>query len=250
MMNCVIVDDEPLARERFRHQLEKIADDITIVAEADSGAKALPLIYDLQPDVVFLDIQMPGMSGFEVIDLLEKPRPHIIFVTAYDEFALRAFEAHALDYLTKPVRLERLQQSIERLRDVQGFTQEQQKKIDVLRQSRKLQPLARLTVHAGQRLKVVPLHDIARLEADEKLVFAHIPEGKFWTDFTLDELEERLQPTQFIRIHRSHIVNIDVIREIIPWFSGSYCVKLADGTQLPIARRRTQVVREAIGQKR
>lgn len=245
-MRCIIVDDEPLARERFRTLLRRSGREIEILAEAESGTKAIPLMYELRPDVVFLDIQMPGLSGFEVIDLLPTPRPLVVFITAYDEYALRAFEAHALDYLTKPVRLERLEKTLDY---VSGLAQRQKsdEHIDNLRLERSSVPLARLTVHVGQRLRVVQLDEIRRIEAEDKLVYVHISDGRFRTDFTLDELEQRLGIKEFIRIHRSHLVRIAAVRELIPWFSGTYCLKLDDGTQLPVARRRTAVVKNLFG---
>lgn len=244
MIRCLLVDDEPLARERFRNLLHKSSTTIEILAEAESGAKAIPLIYEHKPDVVFLDIQMPGLSGFEVVDLLAHPRPHIIFVTAFDEYALKAFEVHALDYLTKPVRLERLERTLKHLCNIQTRNSEA---LDALRHERKHIPLSRLTVHIGQRLRVVNLQEIRRIEADNKIVYVDLEDGRFRTDFTLDELEKRLDSTQFLRIHRSHLVRIGAVRELIPWFSGTYCVKLDNGTQLPVARRRLAEIKALFG---
>ncbi len=246
MIRCILVDDEPLARERFRSLLGKTDCDVEIVGEAESGTKAIPMIYDVKPDVVFLDIQMPGLSGFEVVDLLAKPRPHIVFVTAYDEYALKAFEVHALDYLTKPVRLERLDRALHHLSQIH-IVQQATTNLDALRKERDHLPLSRLTVHVGQRLRVVNLPEIRRIEAENKLVFVYLPDGRYRTDFTLDELEERLHREQFLRIHRSHLVRIEAVKEIIPWFSGTYCLKLDDGTQLPVARRRANDVKSLFG---
>lgn len=246
MLRCLIVDDEQLARERFRALLAKAEADIDIVGEAESGQKAIPLIYEQKPDVVFLDIQMPGLTGFEVLDLLSEPRPHIIFVTAYDEYALRAFEVHALDYLTKPVRLERLARSLDYLADMH-VRKNQSEKLESLRQERVTEPLSRLTVHIGQRLRVVGLNEILRIEAEDKLVYVFLADGKFRTDFTLDELEARLSPKEFVRVHRSHLVRIEAVKELIPWFNGTYCIRLEDGAQLPVARRRSAIVKNLFG---
>lgn len=251
-VRCLLVDDEPLARHRFRSLLEKSAaafeEDIAfdIVGEAESGTQAIPLIYTLKPDVLFLDIQMPGLNGFDILDFLVEPRPHIVFITAYDEYALRAFEVHALDYLTKPVRAERLEKTLQRLCSVQ-HTSTQSDAINALRTERDSLPLTRLTVHSGNSLRVVSLAEIRRIEAEDKQVQVFLADGCFRTDFTLDVLETRLDKQQFLRVHRSHLVRIDAVREIIPWFSGSYCLKLDDGTQLPVARRRVSQVKALFG---
>lgn len=248
-MRCLIVDDEPLARERLRALLRDVDDDrIEILGEAESGQKAIPMMYELKPDVVFLDIQMPGLSGFEVVDLLAPPRPHIVFVTAYDEYALKAFEVHALDYLTKPVRLDRLERTIRRLGEIHS-AQHNDTAVEALRTARTHAPLTRLTLHDGNRLRVVNLHEIDRMESEGKIVHVFAQGSQFRTDFTLDELDSRLDSKQFVRIHRSHIVRIEAIRELIPWFSGTYCVKLAGGTQLPVARRRASSIKALLGKE-
>ncbi len=244
-MRCLLVDDEPLARERFRSLLDEADADIEIVAEAGGGKDAVSLIHEHEPDVVFLDVQMPVLDGFDVVDLLPEARPHVVFVTAYDEYAIQAFEVHALDYLTKPVRLDRLNKTLRRVRDAMGG--EDDSRLDDLRDSRRDQVLERLTVHVGRRLRVVPLDEVRWIEADEGLVFAHTPDGRYRTDFTLDELEDRLPPDRFVRTHRSTIVNLDVVHELVPWSSGTYRLRLTDGTKLSVARRRVDDVKEALG---
>lgn len=249
-LRCIIVDDEPLARQRFRNLLTKVVaeginHEISIVGEAENGSQSIPLIYSEKPDIVFLDIQMPGLNGFEVVDLLAEPRPHIVFVTAYDEYALKAFEVHALDYLTKPVSTERLYKTLLRISRISDGTSSSG--IDSLKKERSSTLLQRITVHTGNSLKVVVLDEIKRIEAENKSVYVYLANEKYSTEFTLDTLELRLDPKQFIRIHRSHIVRIDAIKELIPWFSGTYCVRLNDGTQLPVARRRVSEVKSLFG---
>ncbi len=244
-MRCILVDDEPLARERLRALLHEADADVEVAGEAGDGKDAVPLIHETRPDVVFLDVQMPVLDGFDVVDLLAAPRPHIVFVTAYDEYALRAFDVHALDYLTKPVRLERLNETLRRVQAALG-TEAAAARLDALRKERQDRPLRRLTVHVGRKLRVLDLDAIRYVEADDKLVFAHLDDAKYRTDFTLDELEQRLD-ARFIRPHRSHIVNLDAVHELIPWTSGTYRLRLKDGTELPVARRRAQAVKEALG---
>lgn len=250
-IRCILVDDEPLALQRFRMLLQKstaASDDFTveIVGEADSGAKAVPLIYAEKPDVVFLDVQMPGLSGFDVVELLGGNRPRVVFVTAYDEFALKAFEVHALDYLTKPVRIERLEKTLLRLA-AEPERPAESNALDAIGKERRAAPLTRIAVHAGEALRIVATEEIHRIEAQDKTVLVYSQNGAYHTDFTLDALELRLPTDEFIRIHRSHIVRLGAIREIIPWFSGSYCLKLHDGTQLPVARRRVADVKSLFG---
>lgn len=252
-LKAILVDDEQIARQRFASLIAEFnasttEQSIEIIGEAASGTEAIPMIYSLKPDVVFLDIQMPGLNGFEILDLLTFERPHIVFVTAYDEFALKAFEVHAIDYLTKPVRIERLTKTINRLFDTNA-TKQQTESIQTLSKERETQQLARLTVHDGDKLKVVKLDEIKRIEAEDKEVYIYLSTGRFTSDFTLDSLESRLNPEQFMRVHRSHIVSIDAVKELIPWFSGTYCLKLDDGTQLPVARRRVKDIKALFGRK-
>ena len=265
MMRCVLVDDEAPARERLRDLLSQATLEVEVVGEAGSGKEAVPLIHETRPNVVFLDVQMPVIDGFEVVELLAPPRPHIVFVTAYDEHALRAFEVHALDYLTKPVRLERLNRALAHLAQLGAPAD-----LSALGRLRAAERLQRLTVHVGGRLHVIPVGSVRYFEAEEKAVFVHLKEGKlfrgrpsgdrsttfalvedsrtkFRTDFGLDELESRLDPEQFLRIHRSYLVNTALVRELVPWFSGTYQVKLDDGTQLPVARRRAGDVKQFLG---
>ncbi|MDX2129889.1 MAG: response regulator [Chloroherpetonaceae bacterium] len=242
MLRCLIVDDEHLARERFISLLKKTDFEIQVVAEAKNGSEAIELIAAHSPDLIFLDIQMPGMSGFDVLDLLPKPLPMVIFVTAFDEFAIKAFEIHAIDYLTKPVRLERLIDSLNHVFE-KIASKENPIQLEQLKKSRENSPLSRLSVSVGTKLKVIHLAEVIRIEAEDKLVYVYLKEGKFRTDFTLDELELRLQSSDFLRVHRSHIVQINSVSELIPWFNGNMMLKLSDGSQIPIARRRTAFVK-------
>ncbi|WP_158705129.1 LytR/AlgR family response regulator transcription factor [Salinibacter altiplanensis] len=253
-MRCLLVDDEPLARERLRSLLEEADADTDIVAEAGGGKDAVSLIHEHDPDVVFLDVQMPVLGGFDVVDLLpdRDQRPRIVFITAYDEYALDAFEVHALDYVTKPVRLSRLSKTLARVQealeeqDNEKGDAEEQGKLDELRDARRDETLKRLTVHVGQRLRVVPLDEVRWIEADEGFVFAHTEEGRYRTDFTLGELEERLPEGDFARTHRSSIVNLEAAYELVPEPAGTAVLRLRDGTEVKVARRRTDDLKAAL----
>jgi two-component system LytT family response regulator len=249
-MRCLLVDDEPLARERLRDLLSEADADVDVVAEAEGGKEAVSLIHDREPDVVFLDVQMPVLDGFDVVDLLpssKSDRPHIVFVTAYDEYALQAFEVHALDYVTKPVRLDRLNKTVGRVQDaLAGNSAESQNNLDGFRDSRQDQDLKRLTVHVGRRLRVVPLHEVRWIEADDGFVFAHTEDGRYRTDFALKELEDRLPSDRFVRTHRSVIVNLEEAYEFVPEPAGTATLRLQDGTEVNVARRRADDVEAAL----
>ena len=259
-LRCLVVDDEPLARERLALLLAE-AGGVEVVGEAADGRAALEQIAALTPDVVFLDIEMPGLGGFDVVDLLDPAdRPAVVFVTAFDAYAVRAFDVHAVDYLTKPVRAARLRQALDRLREASA------REAAVARLGTLVDepttptasgsddaPLDRLTLSVGRRLVVVPAREVARVEAEDKVTVAHpFPgaglAGKPGTvDFTLDQLGARLDDRLFVRVHRSVLVNVRAVRELVPWFSGTYRVRLVDGAEVPLARRRVAEVRALLG---
>ena len=243
MLKTCIVDDEPLARERMRNLLERADIPLEIIGEAGNGREAIPLIHDTRPELVFLDIQMPGLDGFDVVELIAPPRPYFVFVTAFDEYALKAFEVHALDYLTKPVSLDRLNSSLQRISTL-ITTPAQRAGVDSLTNSRKNQPLRKLTLQLGRKMRVVDPDEVMYFEARDKLVFARLFDGKEYpTHFTLQILEERLDNALFMRTHRAFLVNIHTIREMATWFSGTYQLHLTDNTVLPVSRRRARNVK-------
>lgn len=246
MIRCILVDDEPLARERLSALLAESDHDVEIVGEAGGGKHAIELVRDLSPDAVFLDVQMPVLDGFDVVDLMPLPRPHVVFVTAYDEYALQAFDVHAIDYLTKPVRLDRLNRTLERLVD-HTHVRQAASRLENLRESRSDEPLRRIIGRRGRRMHVIDLADVQWFEAKDKLVFVHTDGEVMTVDQNLDQLERRLDPRQFIRVHRSSIINASAVRELIPWFAGSYVVDLKNGTRLDVARRRVKQVKERLG---
>lgn len=235
MLRCILVDDEPLARERLRALLSEAAVAVEIVGEAADGHDALALIERMRPDVVFLDISMPGLDGFDVAELVAPPRPFIVFVTAHDEHALRAFEAQGIDYLTKPVRAARLGRTLERIVEIG---------------TRSIPPkpmMMRLAVQHHRRLRVVPIETVRWFQTRDRVVYARLDDGEFAIDHSLDELESRLDPERFIRTHRSTIVNAAHVRELVPWFAGGAIIRTTDGAELPVARRRVRAVKELLG---
>ena len=245
-MKAFLVDDEPLARQRMRSLLEHCGAEVEILGESGSASEAVDVINKAKPDVLFLDIEMPGLDGFDLVSLLEPPIPQVIFVTAYDHYAIKAFDIFALDYLTKPVRIDRLKKSIERLKNVTTASESRQSVQNML-EDRKKQPLQVLTAKRGRSLKIISVDDIHSVVADDKLVYAHTADQKWRIDTTLDSLLERLDQSVFIRIHRSAIVNARRVQELIPWFSGTYEVRLENGQQLGVSRRRVREVKKALG---
>ncbi len=235
-MRVLIVDDERRARERLARLLTAF-EGLTVAGEAANGLEAIEQVQALRPDAVFLDIQMPGMDGFEVLENLTT-RPHVVFVTAYDQYALQAFAANALDYLLKPVEPEPLARAVGRLR-------ERQANLDALVQSRP--PLKRLVGKRLQRLHVLPAESISYVLAEDELVFAATAEGRFLLNSTLRDLESRLDPAHFIRVHKSAIVNLAHVAEIDPDSRSSGSLRLLSGETLELSRRYAARLREVLG---
>ena len=249
-LRVLIVDDEPLARQRIRDLLEE-EPGIQVAGECCDGEEAVEQILLKRPDLVFLDVQMPEMTGFEVLDALRaEDLPAVIFVTAYDEYALRAFEAHALDYLMKPFHRTRFQASLSRARETVAARRAAPATSDpdgpdVLdRRIRavldEIQPqrryARRLVVRVGPRIVFVNTDDVDWIDAEGNYARLHVGERTYLLRETMTRLEERLDPELFLRIHRSTIVNLDRIQEIQPMFKGNYVVILRDGTRLSTTR--------------
>lgn len=240
-MRVLVVDDEPAARRKVLRFLQDHAD-VDVIGEAAGGAEAVERIKSDHPDLVFLDIQMPDLNGFEVVEAIaeEERIPSIVFATAHDEHAVRAFEVNALDYLLKPFDRERFDRALARARQsVSSADRDPQARLLALLDS--MRPAGRyarrLLVPFDGRSIFVNTGEIVRLEADRNNVTIVTRRGLFALRTTLEALEEKLDPEQFVRIHRSHIVNLDAIKEIHPWFHGDYKAKLLDGTELMWSRR-------------
>lgn len=243
-IRTLIVDDEPLARRKIRNLL-KGETDVQIIGESADGQEAVADMMKKKPDLVFLDIQMPEMNGFEVIETVElKEMPAIIFVTAYDEYALRAFEVHAVDYLLKPIDEDRFREALQRVR--QELKSDARPGVDegirsLLKELKKKENyLKRLLVKRGDRIHLIRLDDIIWIEAASYYVRLHVGEGeedeKYLMRITMKKLEKRLDPRKFLRIHRSTIVNIDCIKEIQSWFNKEYMVILNNNEKLVVSR--------------
>jgi two-component system LytT family response regulator len=239
-IRTMIVDDEELGRERVRMMLTEHPD-IEVVAECGDGAEAVRTIERERPDLVFLDVQMPGMNGFEVLETLEgEPIPAVVFVTAHDDYALRAFDIHALDFLLKPFDNERFEKALERARvqvsHARGTAVDSRilSLLEDLKSDRKYPE--RLIVKAGGRVFFLRTEEIDWVEAAGNYVRLHARNEAHLLRESMKNMEAKLDPKLFVRIHRSAIVNVDRIKELEPWFHGEYIVIMRDGTRLTSSR--------------
>lgn len=246
-LRTLIVDDEASARARLRSLLSG-NELIELVGEAKDGVQAVEMIEETSPDLVLLDIQMPVLDGFGVIEALQEP-PAIIFVTAYDEYAIRAFEVNALDYLLKPFSQERLEKAIERAQEEVSTGQEFADRIGPLLESLQEEKryVERIAVREPHRILVLDVKEIDWIEARQGQVVVHVGEEEHVLARTLADLEARLDPTLFFRAHRSVIVNLDRVKEIIPWFAGSHKLRLTTGAEVDLSRSRAKALRETLG---
>lgn len=239
-IRAVIVDDEPLAREGVRLHLQSQSD-IEVVAEAGSGEEAVSLIESLRPDLLFLDVQMPGLDGFAVLDAIGPVHmPVTVFATAYDQFALRAFDAHAVDYLLKPYDEDRFARAVDRAR-MQIAARRNARMDDrlgsLLEELRsRSRYIERLVVRSGGRILILRVEEVEYIEAASNYVRIHSGGREYLLRETMTALEAKLDPSDFVRIHRSTIVRIDRIRELEPLFQGDYVVILENGTRLTSSR--------------
>ena len=257
-LRTLIVDDEPLARRGLALRLARHSD-VEIVGEAGNGREAFFAISEHQPRLMFLDVQMPGVDGFELLRAVPLPQlPLTIFVTAYDQYALRAFEANAIDYLLKPIDRDQLERAIKklgRLRPVIKSDWQQNPELPSLlqeltaslRESQAGHP-QRIASRVGERISFLALCDVTHFIAQDKLTYAVVNGHRHCVDQTITELERRLDPAKFLRIHRSALVNIDWIHEVNAWFAGKVVLSLKDNqhTQLTVARDRVRSVKDRL----
>ncbi len=234
MKKAIIIDDEPLARSIIIDYLKNYKD-IQVVEECSNGFEGIKALNTHQPDLIFLDIQMPKITGFEMLELIENP-PCVIFTTAFDEYAIKAFETNATDYLLKPFNLERFDKAIQKFNNSNTASNTSQTK-NLIDNAAKL-PVQneRVVVKTGNKIKVISVYDIEYLEADDDYVNIHTFEGNFLKNRTLSFFEKTLDDTLFIRIHRSFIVKLDQITKIEPYEKDSHIVILKSGKRIPVSK--------------
>jgi len=241
VVRALIVDDEPPARRKIRRFLDKDAD-VVVVGEAGNGERAIRAIRELEPDLVFLDLQMPKVDGFGVLESLKKgSMPEIVFVTAHDDYALRAFEVAALDYLLKPFDAERfakaLERAKERLRGDAGAGLDRRLQELLAQVERRPPKTGRLLVKTRDRAVLVNTVDVAWIQAAGNYIELHVGDRTYLMRETLHGMSQQLDPDTFLRVHRSFLVNADHIREIQPWSHGDHLIVMRDGTKVRLSRR-------------
>jgi len=249
-LHAVVADDEQPAREELCFLLGQM-DGVKVVGQADDGVSALAMIDELDPQVAFLDIQMPGLTGFEVAQLLldHHTSAQVVFVTAYDQYAIDAFDVNAVDYLLKPVEQKRLDHAIQRVRHRLSLDQPRDDRMERLarKMAERHQRRDQLAFKVGDRFLLVQADDVIYASVDGDTIQIATGQIAGTSNYrTLDELQARLDPDVFWRVHRSHLVNINKIKEIVPWFSRNYMLRMKDGkaTEIPVSRSQTKRLRD------
>jgi two-component system LytT family response regulator len=245
MSKVIIIDDEPLARSIVKEYLQKHPE-LHLAAECGDGFEGVKAIQQHQPDLIFLDIQMPKINGFEMLELVDQP-PAVIFTTAFDEYAIKAFEAHAIDYLLKPFDQQRFDKAIakwqeQRTKDAGNITQE-------LLETASQSPAQnqRIVIKDGSKIKIIPVHDVQYLEAADDYVKVHTKDGYFLKNKTMNHFEQVLDANQFVRSHRSYIVNVQQITRIDPYEKDGHVAVLRSGVKVPVSRSGYGKLREVLG---
>jgi len=234
MIRAIIIDDEPLARSLVKEYLQSHSQ-IELVQECNDGFEGIKAIMQHQPDLIFLDIQMPKITGFEMLELVEQP-PAVIFTTAFDEYAIKAFESHAVDYLLKPFSKDRFDKAIRKWMDQRGSAPREDKQELLETASRQPQQSQRIVVKTGNKIKIIPADEIQYLEAADDYVKIHTKDGSFLKNKTMGHFEQVLDPQQFVRTHRSYIVNVQLVTRLDPYEKENYTALLKTGVQVPVSK--------------
>tara|TARA_B100000809_G_scaffold211906_1_gene215723 strand:+ start:4386 stop:5147 length:762 start_codon:yes stop_codon:yes gene_type:complete len=246
LYTTIIIDDEPPARKRLTKLLSNFPETFQIIDEAQNGTEAKEKIERLQPDLIFLDIEMPGLTGFQMLEQLQTI-PMVVFCTAFDEYALKAFETSSIDYLVKPVRVERIEKTIQKLQQFGGdqSTQQLLEVIKTLSIQKETKTATSITVKKGDSILFIKLEDITYLESDEKYVVLYTNSGNHLVTQSLAQLESKL-PTEFLRVHRGIIINTKYVEEVQKYFNSRYLLKLQNkgGTTITSGRSYSPQIRE------
>ncbi len=235
-LNVVIIDDEALAREVIKNYLKKY-DHISIKAECENGFEGIKAIQEFQPDIIFLDIQMPKINGFEMLELLNE-KPVIVFSTAFDQYALKAFEVSAVDYLLKPYSRERFDEALNRALTLTNDKPARNKIIEQIlnHRDKNVEYVERIVVKTGSKISIIPVAKLYWLEAQDDYVMLHSKDGNFLKQKTMKYFENHLNPKEFVRTHRSYIVRISIIKQIELFGKESYRLILTNAQSLPVSR--------------
>lgn len=235
-IKIIIIDDESLARQISKNYLTR-HNNIEIVAECSNGFDAIKKISELKPDIILLDIQMPKLTGFEMLELIENP-PIIIFTTAYDHFAIKAFEVSAVDYLLKPFSEERFDQAIQKAIKLldDKFKQDDSIRNIITEHDKKIETLERVVIKDGGKINIIPVNEIRWIEAQDDYVMIYSAQGKYLKQKTMKYFEDHLDETQFVRIHRSYIINLSYLQHLEQQETDSYKIILKNGQELPVSK--------------
>ena len=252
-MKAYLVDDEPLAVSRLGRLLEE-SGRVEIVGSSSDPREALLQLRHVRVDVLFLDIEMPDLSGFDLLEQLGDPQPLVVFTTAYDQYALEAFQVNSIDYLLKPVEAAQLDRALHKLdrilggREARGDVHALLDQVRSMLARREPEHLARVASRTGDRVEFVEVAQVSYFYAKDKLTFAVTAAKHHALDLTIAELEQKLPPQRWVRIHRSTLLNVDAVKELHTWFGGKLLVKLKDGrTELQVARDRAAEVKTRLG---
>ena len=245
MSKVIIIDDEPLARSIVTEYLQKHPQ-LELMQECGDGFEGLKAIQQHQPDLIFLDIQMPKITGFEMLELIEQP-PSVIFTTAFDEYAIKAFEAHAIDYLLKPFNQERFDKAIGKWSEQRSTVTEKATHDLLETASQSPSQNQRIVVKNGSKIKIIPVHEVQYLEAADDYVKIHTSEGYFLKNKTMNHFEQSLDKEQFVRSHRSYIVNVQHITRIDPYEKDNHVAILRSGVKVPVSRSGYGKLKEVLG---
>jgi two-component system LytT family response regulator len=245
MIKAILIDDEPLARQIVKEYLEEHKD-VSVVAECNDGFEGVKAIMQHQPDIIFLDIQMPKINGFEMLELIENP-PAVIFTTAFDDYAIKAFENHAVDYLLKPFSRERLDKALKKWKSQRSGPSVNINESLLESAAQSPQQSQRVVVKTAGKIKIIPVDQIHYLEAADDYVKIHTQEGAFLKNKTMAQFEKSLDPDMFVRTHRSYFVNIQQITRIDPYEKESYLALLKNGVKVPVSKTGYSRLKQVLG---
>jgi two-component system LytT family response regulator len=248
MKRALIIDDEPLARMVVLEYLQAFNNHIEVLQECNDGFEGLKAINQYQPDLIFLDVQMPKINGFEMLELVEQA-PAVIFTTAFDEYAIKAFEAHAVDYLLKPFSKDRFNKAIEKYLAQAPGNVHQAKQPENLLEAVAQSPAQheRIVVKTGTKVKIIPVQDVQYLQADDDYVSVFTQEGSYLKNKTMNFFEQTLDPRQFVRVHRSYMIAIPQITRIDPYEKDSHLAILKSGAKIPVSKTGYVKLKQVLG---
>lgn len=247
-MRAYLVDDEPLALKRLARMLAE-AGQVEVAGSSTDPLEAIDAILKARPDIIFLDIEMPGMSGFEMLSRLD-PQPLVVFTTAYDQYALQAFGVNSIDYLLKPIEAQQLKRALDKIARIRAGAEPRPEMREILARLTAANDYpARIASRIGDRVEFIDLARVTHFYASDKLTYAATSGRNYCVDYSIQELEQKLDPKKFVRVHRSTVLNLEYVHELHGWFAGRMLVRLKDEkrTELSVARDRVRALKERLG---